>query len=440
VTSAPTPVARLPALASPTFRILLAGVFISNVGSWMQVTALGWLVLRLTGSAGSLGLAAFAGSAPALLLTLYAGALADSVDQRRLLLGTQVALAIFAAILAILDQAHAIEFWHVLVLAVLAGVANALASPAFQAIVPALVDRSTLGNAIALNSAQFNLARIVGPAIAGVLIGIAGEAASFWLNAASFAAVIVALLAIRMPTQATFERARAGLWSNLGEGIDYVRERRPLMALLLLAAAPAIFVLPYLALLPIFADELGIGAAGLGLLTASIGVGALAGALGVALRRRGGASGRTLAIGLSLMAITVSIFALSRNEIVTCVALAVLGASQVAYYTSTNTLVQLLSPGRLRGRILSIYVLTSIGVSPLGSLLAGGVAQAIGAPITLAAGGAVTMIALGVVMAWYPDLWRLRVEGIETAEGALRPTADTDARPGSPADRGPVDM
>ncbi|MHB8399051.1 MAG: MFS transporter, partial [Candidatus Limnocylindrales bacterium] len=266
VTSAPTPVARLPALASPTFRILLAGVFISNVGSWMQVTALGWLVLRLTGSAGSLGLAAFAGSAPALLLTLYAGALADSVDQRRLLLGTQVALAILAAILAILDQAHAIEFWHVLVLAVLAGVANALASPAFQAIVPALVDRSTLGNAIALNSAQFNLARIVGPAIAGVLIGIAGEAASFWLNAASFAAVIVALLAIRMPTQATFERARAGLWSNLGEGIDYVRERRPLMALLLLAAAPAIFVLPYLALLPIFADELGIGAAGLGLL------------------------------------------------------------------------------------------------------------------------------------------------------------------------------
>jgi MFS family permease len=417
---APRP-ARLPALASPTYRIFLAGVFISNVGTWMQVTSLGWLVLRLTGSAGLLGLASFVGSAPALVLTLYAGALADSIDQRRLLLVTQIGLAIFAGILAVLVQVDAILFWQVLVLAGLAGIANALAGPAFQAIIPALVERDALGNAIALNSAQFNLARIVGPAIAGVLIGIAGEAPSFWLNAASFIAVMVALIAIRMPTEQSIERARAGLWANLGEGFAYVRGRKPLLALLVLAMAPAVFILPYLTLMPLFANELGIGAAGLGLLTASVGVGALAGAMAVALRRRAGANGRTLAIGLSLMSLTVAIFALSRIELLTCAALAVLGASQVAYYTSTNTLIQLLSPGRLRGRIMSIYVLTSIGISPIGSLLAGGVAEVIGAPVTLAAGGVLTVLALLLVAWWYPELWQLHVEGIETESGALRP-------------------
>ena len=416
-----TSVGRLPALASPAYRIFLGGTFISNVGSWMQVTALGWLVLRLTGSAGLLGLAAFAGSAPALVLTLYAGVLADSIDQRRLLLATQIGLAIFAGTLAILVQADAITFWQILLLAVLSGVANALAGPAFQAIIPALVDRSALGNAIALNSAQFNLARIIGPAIAGISIGLAGEAVSFWINALSFVAVIVALIAIRMPTEQSIERSRAGLWANLGEGLGYVRQRRPLLALLLLSVAPAILVLPYLALLPIFADELQIGPAGLGLLTSSIGVGALAGALVVAFRRRGGANGRTLAVGLACMAISLAVFSLSRVELVTCLALAALGGAQVAYYTSTNTLLQLQSPGRLRGRIMSIYVLTSIGVSPLGSLLAGGVAQVIGAPATLAAGGVLTIVALLCVIAWYPDLWRLHVEGIETDGGALRP-------------------
>ena len=141
----------------------------------------------------------------------------------------------------------------------------------------------------------------------------------------------------------------------------------------------------------------------------------------MAFRRRAGANGRTLAIGLSLMSLTVAIFAMSRIELLTCVALAVLGASQVAYYTSTNTMIQLLSPGRLRGRIMSIYVLTSIGISPIGSLLAGGVAEVIGAPVTLAAGGVLTVLSLLLVAWWYPELWQLHVEGIETESGALRP-------------------
>ena len=166
-----------------------------------------------------------------------------------------------------------IVFWQILVLAVLAGVANALAGPAFQAIVPELVEREALGNAIALNSAQFNLARIVGPADRRSPDRDRRRGRQLLLNALSFIAVIVALVAIRMPTERSVERSRAGLWANLGEGLGYVRGRRPLLALLVLAIAPAVFILPYLALLPIFADDLGIGAAGLGLLTASIGSG-----------------------------------------------------------------------------------------------------------------------------------------------------------------------
>ena len=388
----------------------------------MQITAQGWLVLRLTGSPALLGLAAFAGSAPSLALTLYAGLLADRIDRRKLLLWTQVVLAVLAAILALLDQTGAVRFWQVLVLAVFGGVANALGGPAFQALVPSLVDRRALGNAIALNSAQFNLGRILGPAAAGLLIGSMGEASTFWLNALSFVAVIVALAAIRDRDQAAMVRQEQGLWANLMDGFVHVRHEKVLLALLVLAGAPAVLILPYLALLPVYAQALGIGAPGLGLLTASIGVGALAGAVAVALLRQGGASGRTTLGGLSAMCVAVAAFSASSFVPISCVALGVLGAAQVLYYTGTNTLVQLLSPGRLRGRILSIYVLTSIGLTPLGSLLAGAVAQAVGAPITLVAGGALTAVALGLVLRWCPALARLRIDVEETPEGALKPS------------------
>jgi MFS family permease len=279
-----------------------------------------------------------------------------------------------------------------------------------------------MGNAIALNSAQFNLGRILGPAAAGLLIGLAGESPAFWVNAISFVAVIVALSAIRTPGQAAIVRAEAGLWSNLADGIRFVRGQRILLALLALAAAPAVLLMPYLALLPLFAQELGIGAAGLGLLTAAIGVGALCGALGVAFLRQGGTRGRTLLAGLVAMAVSLAVFAMAHDVVVACLALAAMGAAQVAYYTSTNTLVQLLSPGRLRGRILSIYVLTSIGLTPLGNLAAGLLAQAAGAPLTLVAGGVLTMVALAAVLAWCPSLPRLHLGAVETPEGLLKPS------------------
>jgi MFS family permease len=377
----------------------------------MQTTALGWLVLRLTDSPALLGLASFAGSAPTLLLALYAGVLADRVDRRRLLLSAQLVIGGLAALLALLATTGQVAFWQIVLIAFAAGCAQAIAMPTFQSLLPALVGRRALGNAIALNSAQFNLSRIIGPAIAGIVVGAVGESTNFWINAIGTTGFVLALRSIRLPAQETLVRAEAGLWSNLMDGLRYVLGQRTLVALLLLAGAPALFVLPYLTLMPVFArDVLDIGATGLGLLTAAIGVGALAGAVTVALLRPSGASARTMLVGLVAMAGTIALFSWSRDVAVSCVALAGLGASQVAYYTTTNTLVQLLSPARFRGRILSLYVLTSLGLLPIGSVVDGFLAQGIGAPQTLLIGAALTMVALAAILVWQPGLRTLRLD------------------------------
>ena len=388
----------------------------------MQTTAQGWLVLRLTDSPAALGLTYFATLSPTLFLSLYAGVLADQVDRRRLLLATQVAVAVSAATLALLVTTGAVAFWHILLVAVVAGTAQALGMPAMQALVPMLVERRILGSAIALTSAQFNLSRILGPAAAGLLVASVGEGASFWLNAAAVAVLVYVLRTIRVPRSEGIDRAEAGLWSNLLDAFRYVRRQRVLSALIVLAAPPAFFVLPYLALMPLYArDILGIGAAGLGLLTGSVGVGALCGAIAVALFRPEGGSGRVLVVGLLATAVAVATFGVSGNVWLSCAALAVLGAASTTYYTSTQTLVQLLAPPRLRGRILSIQTLMQIGLLPVGSLLAGAVATVIGAPATFLGGGLLTIVALAATLAWCPQLWPLRLDAAVLPPGTERP-------------------
>jgi len=379
----------------------------------MQTTAQGWLVLRLTDSPALLGVATAASSLPVLLLSVYAGVLADRFDRRWLLGSSQVVQGLAAASLAILTMAGIVQFWQIALLAAVAGTAQALGSPAFQALVPALAGTGAIGNAVALNSAQFNLSRVVGPAIAGVVVGLAGEAPAFWLNALSFGAVVWVLLRIRLPPEEALERTEMSMWAHLLDGLAYVRERRVLVVLLALAGAPAVFLLPYLTLLPVFArDILGIGAEGLGLLTAAIGIGALSGALGVAFFRPAGGSGRTMLAGLFVMVVGVAAFAESTSVAVSCAALAVVGAAQVAYFTSANTLIQLLSPPRLRGRIISLYVLTSFGLAPLGSLVAGALAQTVGAPLTLVMGAAAALVGTLAALAAFPGLGTLRTETI----------------------------
>jgi MFS family permease len=386
-------------------------VFIGTIGSWMQTTAQGWLVLDLTNSPALLGLTSAIQSAPTLVLSLLAGVLADRLDLRRMLVATQSAGAVLAGILAVLTTSGAVQFWHVVVIALLAGSAQAFGMPAFQAVVSTIVERRAIGNAIALNSAQFNLGRILGPAVAGFAIAVGGLAAAFWVNAASFVvvAVVIALLPIRSP--AALIRVEASLWANLIDGIDYLRREPVIRVLVLLAAVPALFVLNYLVLMPVYArDVLAIGAPGLGILTAGVGVGALSGALGVALLRPSGGSGGLLLVGLTLSSTALIVFAISRWLPLSLVALAVLGAAQVAYYATTNTLIQILVPARLRGRVMSLYILTSLGVIPFGNLLAGLVAQSLGPTVALAGGGLLTLVAVVAVAAAFPELRRLRAE------------------------------
>jgi MFS family permease len=377
----------------------------------MQATAQGWLVLSLTDSRFALGATSAASTAPILLLSIFAGVLADRVHLGKLLAATQLAGAGIAAVLAILTMTGVVEFWHVLVLAALSGAAGALATPAFQAVVSTIVDRPAIGSAIALNSAQFNLSRVLGPTVAGFVIAAGSLVLAFWANAIGLVIVAIMILTLPIGRASSVARVEASMWANLLDGVRYVRSERTIALLVLLAAIPALFILNDLVLMPVFArDILGIGAPGLGFLNASLGVGALSGALFVAVLRPGGGSGRFMLLGLGAASIGLIVFGLSTWLPLSCVALAALGASQVAYYATTNTLIQILVSPRLRGRVLSLYILTSLGLIPFGNLVAGAIAEQFGAPIALAGGGSATLVILVAVAIAFPQLRRLRLD------------------------------
>jgi MFS family permease len=372
-----------------------------TVGGFMQATSQGWLVLVLTNSPALLGLAGAAAGAPTLLIAVFAGVLADRLDRRRLLVATNLAGAACAATLAVLTTIGTVEFWHVVALAFLAGVALTVQMPASQAVVSSIVDRTSIGNAVALNSAQYNLGRIVAPAAAGILIAEGGIALGFWVNAVALGVVALLLAGLAIPQPRELDRVQAALWRDLQDGIRYVAADRVLVILVLLPAVPALFVLSYITFIPVYArDILDTGPIGLGLLTGSVGVGALGGAVSLATLRPSGGSGRLMLAGLAVAGASLVTFAVSRFVPLSMLALAVLGLCQVMYYSTTNTLIQVLVPARLRGRVLSLYVLTSIGLIPVANLVGGAVAGAVGVPAVLAFGGAVTLAsAAGVALA-----------------------------------------
>ncbi len=409
----------MPALASTAFRLYLAGAFIGSIGSWMQSTAQGWLVLQLTNSPEALGVVSAISQLPILLLSVPAGVIADQVDRRLVLAATQGFAAVVALVLALLTTTGAVAFWHVALLAALAGVAVAVQTPAYQAIVSTLVDGGTVGSAVALNSAQFNLSRIIGPAAAGAVIAAGGLYLAFWGNGLALVAVAVVFLSLPKGSPSAMARAQASMWSNLLDGVRYVRGSRVVAALVLLAGLPALLLLNYLMLLPVFArDVLGIGAAGLGLLSASIGVGALAGALAMAVLRPSGGSGRALLGSLAIAGVAEAVFGWSRVVPLSMAALAVLGACQVGYYATTNTLVQVLVPPRLRGRVMSLYILTSTGLIPLGNLAAGAVAERTSPALAVGGGAVLTTLGALAVAALVPELRRLGTGGGAAVLGA----------------------
>jgi MFS family permease len=408
-------------LRSPLYRrYLLAGMF-GTVAAFMLQTAQGWLVLVLTNSPALLGLAGAVAGVPALVLAVFAGVVADRVDRRRLLIATNGGSAVLGLILAVLTTLGVVEYWHVLVLAFLMGVTFAFQMPASQALVSSIVDRSAIGNAVALNSAQYNLLRILAPGVAGLFIAAGSLALGFWVYVVALVVVVVLIYGLHVPETRPQVRVQAALWLDLQDGLRYVMADRVLGILVLLPAVPALLVLNYLTFIPLYArDILATGPAGLGLLTGAIGVGALAGALTLASRRPSGGSGRLVLGALGIVGAALMVFAVSRSLPVSMLALACMGMFQVAYYSTTNTLIQILVPARLRGRVLSLYFLTSIGVIPIANIVGGALAESLGVEVVLATGGLLTVLIVVAVALVEPRVGRLRAAHLSASEASDR--------------------
>ena len=398
----------LKALRYRNFRLFFFGQFVSLIGTWMQSTARQWLVYRLTGSQAKLGAVTFASFIPVFIFSLFFGVLVDRLPRRRLLIGTQTAFMVLAAALALLTITGLVRYEHILWLAVLFGVVNALDMPARQAFYVDMVDRPALLNAIALNSSVFNGARIIGPAIGGLVVARFGEGPAFAANAFSYLAVIAGLLMMRLPSADDPPAAEGGM-RELRRGLAYLVRDRRLLGLVGMVAALSLVGFPYLVLLPAFAGEvLGIGATGYGWLLSAQGVGALLAALSLAWLGDRRHKGRWLLTSRATMALALAIFALSRSPLLSMLALALAGFSFISQLAITNTLIQLIVPDGLRGRVMSSYTWALGGFYPLGALFIGWLGDRLGAPQAVL----LSAVACGVtvLLGWlaFPQVARLR--------------------------------
>lgn len=395
------------ALRHRNYRLLFGGQLISLTGSWMQRVAQGWLVLRLTDSPLLLGVVAGATSIPVLVWSLPAGALADRVPKRSLLLVTQSTAMLLALTLALLTFTGLVQVWHVVVLAALLGAVNAFDAPARQAFTIELVGRDDLLNAIALNSSIFNGARTIGPAVAGIIVAVLGEALAFLLNGLSFAAVIVGLLQMRLPPFTPPARTRQR--DQLREGLGYIVREPTIRTLLIQAGSMVLFGYIYLPLLPIFArDVLNAGATGLGWLSAANGAGALLAALLLAQFSEQIPRGRLLVIAVLLFPAFLLGFALAGTLLPAVLLIGLVGWAGVTTMSLTNTLIQSIVPDNLRARVMSVFTMLLLGLGPLGGVLAGGVAEMVGSvPLVVGvSAGFAALLVVGNVLAG-PRLWHL---------------------------------
>jgi MFS family permease len=393
------------ALAHRNFRLFFIGQGISLVGTWMQNVGEGWLILTLTNSPFYVGLTAALSSLGVLLFSLYAGVIADRVDKRRFIIFMQLAFMLEALTVAILVWTGVVAVWQVLLLATILGIASAFDIPMRQSFVVEMVGKDDLMNAIALNSSVFNGARVIGPAIAGVLIGAVGIAWCYFLNGVSYIAVIAGLLLMRLPPRAPPARG-ASAWTGFREVLAYLRGDRRLRVLMILTAVISVFGFPYIAMMPVFArDVLHRGATGYGALTSSIGIGAVIGALGIALASaRIRARGRLMLAGGTAFGILLILFAASRSLALSMLLLALAGCAMIVNNSLANTLLQTTAPDHLRGRVMGFYSFVFVGMAPFGAFLFGLVAEHVGAPATLAAGGVIVALAVTIAGVAEPSI------------------------------------
>jgi MFS family permease len=384
------------ALRHRNYRLFFSGQLVSLVGTWMQQVAEAWLVYRLTGSAALLGVAGFASQIPVFLLATIGGTVADRSNRHRILVITQATSMVLPLILAALVFTGHVRVWHVFALAATLGVVNAFDVPARQSFVVEMVGKDDLVNAIALNSSIVNGARTVGPAVAGVLLAAVGEGWCFLLNGLSYIAVITGLLLMKLPARDTPAHRPASLADTV-EGFRFIRRSTPIRDLLLLVGLVSFAGMSYSVLMPIFADSiLRGGPRGLGLLMASAGLGSLAGALTIASRSSIRGLGRVVAVSALAFGVSLTLFAMSRTFWLSAALLLVVGMSMITQAASTNTLIQSMVPDALRGRVMAVYAMMFMGMSPIGALVGGALAERIGAPHTLVIGGCIC-IAGGIV-------------------------------------------
>jgi MFS family permease len=406
------------------FRLFWTGQLISLVGTWLQQIAQAWLVLLLTNDPLALGITAAAQFLPVIAFGLFGGVIADVLPKRATLIAANAAALLLALILGLLVATESIEVWHVYLLAALLGLVSAVEMPVRQAFVVEMIGREDVPNAIGFNSAAFNGARILGPAVAGLLIGGLGLVACFFINAASYLAVLASLVALRpaelLPAaHARLERSWVGVLGQLSEGLAYVRDTPSVRLAIIVLGTVATAAMNFGVLIPILArDVLGGGAATFGFLMAASGVGSLASALTIAFGSR--PTLRRALIGAAVMGLALAGVGISRNLPLTLVLMVVVGWGGITMAASAHPSIQQTVPDQLRGRVMSVYVTVFAGSTPVGALLAGGLAATGGVSTALVVGGAVAILVAGLAAT--------RLGSITRPGQAVRPSQSDPAR------------
>lgn len=394
------------ALRHRDFRLFWGGNFLSNIGTWMQNVAQGWLVLQLTNSAFWLGMVGFASSIPVLFFALIGGVIADHTNNRKLLMGTQSAMMVFAFVMSGLTFFNHITVGWVTVLALGTGIAMSLNTPSYQALVPQLIPREDLTNAIALNSAQFNMSRVIGPTLAGFAMAVVGPSGNFFLNGLSFLAVLFALAQMRYPERTAPPEGQ--FLEKLKQGFAYVFQNAHTGPLVILTAVASLLAVPYLTFVPYFArDVLHSDARGFGILMACNGVGAFCGAATIAyagqIRRRGIF---VIRAGVGFFASIIA-FTFSRSFLLSGLLLMVVGYFMIIMVATVNALLQHLADDTMRGRVMSIYSTAFLGLPPIGSLFAGLLARVISPAHAIAGMCALALLSSLAVFQWNTALREL---------------------------------
>jgi MFS family permease len=396
------------ALKYPNYRLWFGGQVVSLVGTWMQSTAQGFLIYQLTGSAAFLGLVGFASGIPTWLFTLYGGVIADRIPRRKLLIITQSSMMVLAFVLAVLVFTQLVQPWHVIVLAFLLGTANAFEAPARQSFLLEMVGRDVLTNAIALNSSIFNIGTVIGPAIGGLVYGWLGPGWCFTINGISFVAVIAALALMQLGIVNKNLREEKTKLSDLMTGVRFVLGNPNILTLEIVVAAVSIFGFGMMTLIPAWASNVLQGDVRTnGWLLSARGLGSLIGALMIAYLGARNIRGKIWGIGSLIMSVSLVVFGLFKNLPVSLVMLVVLGWSFMAILNTTNAMIQSWVPDELRGRVMAVHVLIFMGCAPIGSLLAGGLADKLGESVSVLVNAGILFAITWVIFFLRPSIRKL---------------------------------